>query len=61
MNKSNHVVRGRYQMQHSTTIYSRKKSCNVVFGAARFIMDFSDVTGVPPFNSKGSGLSVRGV
>ena len=48
-------------MQHSIRIYSRKKSCNVVFGVACFIMDFSDVTGVPPFNSRGSGLSVRGV
>lgn len=44
----------------STAIHSRKKSCSVVFDAVGFVMHFSDVTGVPPFNSKGSGLSVRG-
>lgn len=61
MNKSIHVVRGRYPMQNSIMICSRKKSCSVLFGAACFIMDFSDVTGVPPFNNRGSGLSVRGM
>lgn len=47
-------------MQRSIAIHSRKKSRNVDFGAAGF-MDFSDVTGLPPFNSRGSGFSVRGM
>jgi len=43
-----------------TAMHLRKKSCNVFFDAIRFVMDFSDVTGVPPFNNRGSGFSDRG-
>ena len=43
-----------------TGMHLRKKSCNVFFDATRFVMNLSDVTGVPPFNSRGNGFSDRG-